>query len=455
MSAADTTAKPRVAIIGGGILGSVLALRLAQQGANVTILERAPDLGGLAGAFDFDGHRVDRFYHVVTPADDRMLALADETGLTDEVRFEHVGVGFWSKGKLHGFDGIPDLLRFKPLSIIGRLRLGLFVLACQARSSYDDLESVPLLKWLRKICGREVTNKIWKPLLDSRFDKHHDELPATYLWARTNRMRSARSSEGAGERMGHVVGGHERLVNAIGEKAREAGVDIRLGAGVEGLVMEDGAVRGVRVDGVDERFDLVVPTLQAPALEKLLPAELAHLRGLFPERFLGCVCLILKTTRSLLPCYSVNLLDPAPFTTIVETSHVLGTDHTDGLRLAYVPRYTDTDSPIFDESDDEIYARFLAGVRELVPDLRDEEIVAWTVQRARVVEPVHAMGHSPRTAPLDPGVEGLALASAAQIYPRLLNGDSVVRHAEEVAVELGARLKAAGSGETTPALAGG
>jgi hypothetical protein len=64
------------------------------------------------------------------------------------------------------------------------------------------------------------------------------------------------------------------------------------------------------------------------------------------------------------------------------------------------------------------------------------------VQRAPVVEPVHALGIEPRTAPVWPDVAGLALASASQIYPRLLNGESVVRFAEQVAEEAVARLPA-------------
>ena len=40
---------PRVAIVGGGILGVVLAYRLAQRGAAVELFERAPHAGGLAG----------------------------------------------------------------------------------------------------------------------------------------------------------------------------------------------------------------------------------------------------------------------------------------------------------------------------------------------------------------------------------------------------------------------
>ena len=72
---------------------------------------------------------------------------------------------------------------------------------------------------------------------------------------------------------------------------------------------------------------------------------------------------------------------------------------------------------------------------KLAPDFRHEDVVDWTVQRAPLVEPVHALGHEPRTAPIWPGIDGLALASASQIYPRLLNGESVVGLAERVAGE--------------------
>jgi protoporphyrinogen oxidase len=428
---------PRIAVVGGGVLGTVLSLRLAQAGANVTLLERGATLGGLAGAIDLNGHRIDRFYHVVVPSDERMLALAEELGLTSEISFHPVGVGFWADGKMHPFNGIGDFARFPVLSLPGRARLAWFVAQCQLRRSFEALEDVPLLDWLRRHCGREVTEKIWKPLLDSRFDGRYDELPATYLWARTNRMRSARTSQGSGETMGCLRGGHETLIEAAGERARELGVDVRVSAGVEGLVLDDeGAVRGVRVDGVDEPYDLVIPTLQPPALKRLLPEELQHLLDAYPQRFLGVVCLILELERSLLPYYSVNICEPTPITTVVETSHVVGTEHTDGHTLAYLPKYCEASAPEFTEDDQSIYDRFTAQLARMAPDFRHEDVVAWTVQRAPLVEPVHARGTTPRTAPVWPGVAGLALASASQIYPRLLNGDSVVRMAEQTAVEV-------------------
>jgi protoporphyrinogen oxidase len=432
---------PRVGVLGAGVLGTVLALRLAQGGARVTLLERAPTPGGLAGSMDFDGHRVDRFYHVVVPSDERMIALAGELGLAAELHFTPVGVGFFVDGEMHPFNGLRDFLRFPPLSAVGRARLAWFVLQCQLRRDYASLEDVPLERWLTRHCGKATVERIWRPLLDSRFDSRHAELPATYLWARTNRMRSARDG-GAGERMGAIAGGgHERLVLAAARKARELGVQVRLGAGVEGLVLDEAGVAGVRVDGVEERFDLTIPTLQPPALRRLLPDELHHLLDAYPRRYLGVVCLVLKLRRSLLPYYSVNICDPTPVTTVVETSHVVGTAHTDGLRLAYLPKYCDPSAPEFSEDDEAIYRRFTGMLARLAPRFTHDDVVAWTVQRAPLVEPVHALGHLPRSAPLWPGVPGLGLASASQVYPRLLNGESIVELAERVAAQALERVR--------------
>ncbi|MCA1664361.1 MAG: FAD-dependent oxidoreductase, partial [Myxococcales bacterium] len=54
----------RVAILGGGACGTTAAWQLARAGADVTVIEREPRIGGLCGTeerdgfrFDFGGHR--------------------------------------------------------------------------------------------------------------------------------------------------------------------------------------------------------------------------------------------------------------------------------------------------------------------------------------------------------------------------------------------------------------
>jgi len=436
--------RARIGVVGGGILGTTLALRLAQAGARVTVLERGPSLGGLAGSFDFGGHEVDRFYHVITPGDERMIAMAQELGLGEELRFASVGAGFFADGEMHDFNGIADLLRFSPLSPVGRLRLGWFLAQCQLRGSPEKLDRVPLETWLRRHCGRRVVERIWKPLLASRFDGDASGLPATYLWARTRRMSGAREGKGSGgEEMGHIVGGHQRLIEAMSARARELGVEVMTGAPVTGLATAaDGSVTGVELEGESLGFDLTVATLQPPALRFLLPQRHRGLLAAYPERWLGCVCTVIKVPRSLLPYYAVNIVEPTPVTSAVETTKVVGTEGTDGLHLVYIPKYCDPDAPEQSEDDESVYRRFTDYLARLSPGFSREEVVDWTVQRARLVEPVHAMrADGPmRMAPIWPGVDGLALASNAQIYPNLLNGDSVVGFAETVAAEVTAQL---------------
>jgi protoporphyrinogen oxidase len=439
---------PRIGVVGGGVLGVSLALRLAQQGARVTVVERGSSLGGLAGSFDFGGHEVDRFYHVITPADQRMIAMAEEVGLGDQLRFNPVGAGFFADGEMHDFNGIGDLLRFAPLSPPARLRLGWFVAQCQLRSSYEKLETIPLETWLRRICGKEVWGRIWKPLLDTRFDGDPAGLPATYLWARTRRMSGARSGGGkGGEEMGHIIGGHQRLIDAMVARARQLGVEARTGVSVTGLALaEDGSISGVELEGETLEFDLTIPTLQPPALRFLLPERHRHLLGRYPQRWLGVVCPIVKVRRRLLPYYAINITEPTPLTSAVETTQVLGTDHTDGLELVYLPKYCDPEAPEQGEDDESVYRRFTDYLARLSPGFSRDEVVDWTVQRAKLVEPVHQVhsGDEPRVAPVWPGVLGLALASNAQIYPYLLNGDSVMGFAEEVAAQVGDRLGLSG-----------
>ena len=93
--------------------------------------------------------------------------------------------------------------------------------------------------------------------------------------------------------------------------------------------------------------------------------------------------------RSLLPYYAVNITEPTPMTSAVETTQVLGTEHTDGLHLVYMPKYCDPGAPEQSEDDESVYRRFTDYLARLSPGFSRDEVVDWTVQRAKLVEPVH------------------------------------------------------------------
>ena len=76
----------RAIVIGGGPAGIKAAHDLVKSGAEVTLLESAPVLGGLASAFDVQGVRIERYYHFICKGDDHLIETLDETRIRRLVR---------------------------------------------------------------------------------------------------------------------------------------------------------------------------------------------------------------------------------------------------------------------------------------------------------------------------------------------------------------------------------
>jgi protoporphyrinogen oxidase len=422
--------EPSVAVVGGGILGLGAAYRLAQAGVRVSVFERSPSLGGLVGSFDFDGTPVDRFYHVVLPTDDRVLGLASELGLRDGFRFRPTKVGFFGDGRLFSMTSPLEFLRFPLLGPLDRLRLARFVARCQLKKSHDDLDGEPLLDWLRRLSGRRVVERLWEPLLDSKFDGRYDDLPATYIWARSRRMSTTRDRSGR-EVMGWPRGGYQALIDALAARIVALGGEVRAGSPVEQVVAVGGRAAGLKLDGAFRPFDHVLCTLAPPQARALLAPELAEQAPPDRCRYLGVVCLLLRTRRSISPYYHLNITDRrVPLTTIVETTHVVDPDAVGG-HLLYVSRYVDPGHADHDRPVDEVQADYLAHARTIFPDLRDDDVVSSVVQRARVTEPVHLLGGARNLSDMFPA-PGLALASTAHVYPEIVSGQAVLGVADRV-----------------------
>src|SRR6478609_8778905 len=81
-------ATTRVAVLGGGALGLTAAYRLARRGAQVTVIEKEAELGGLAAGFrpaDDPDVYLEKFYHHLFQSDKDIIALVDELGLHDRL----------------------------------------------------------------------------------------------------------------------------------------------------------------------------------------------------------------------------------------------------------------------------------------------------------------------------------------------------------------------------------
>lgn len=423
-----------IGIIGGGIMGISLGYFLSRQGMQVEIFEASPVLGGLAGPLILpDGTAVDRFYHAILSSDAHLHQLATELDIADQLRFRETRMGFYYKGKIHSMNNIVEFLRFPPLGWIDRFRLGLTVLFAQFVKDWRQLESVGVEKWLVRLSGRRTFDNIWRPMLRAKFDGSFDDTPATYIWSRLVRMKSTRGGASQKEMAGHLIGGYATLMKAMAERIQAAGGKIHLNTPVKEIVIEQGRAKGIRLNQEVRAFDQIAVTMQSPVFRRLIPnASQDYLDYLGKTDYLGIVCPLLVLDRPLTGFWTLNITDDSiPFTGVIETTSYIDPQYVGGHHLVYLPKYTAPGSAWQQKSDDEIKEIWLKNLETMFPNFNRTWVQHFLVHRERLVEPLHALNATDLIPSIETPITNLFLATTAQIYPALTNGESVTKHARQ------------------------
>ena len=158
-NAADTPRRTW-AVVGGGMLGMTLALRLAQRGHDVTIFESAGELGGLASAWQVGDVTWDRHYHVTLGSDSEVLELLGELGLHRELEWGETRTGCYADGTLYSVSNVVEFLKFPPLSILDKLRLGATIFYGSRITNWRRLERIGVDQWLTRWSGRSTFTQV-------------------------------------------------------------------------------------------------------------------------------------------------------------------------------------------------------------------------------------------------------------------------------------------------------
>lgn len=434
-AAAETHASGDWGIVGGGMLGMTLALRLAEQGKRVTLIEAAPQLGGLASAWQVGGITWDRHYHVTLMSDAALRKLLDELGLDGQIEWAETRTGVFAEGELHSVSNTLELLRFPVLNTWDVLRLGATIMRAARITDWQSLEQIPVADWLTRWSGRRAFERFWLPLLRSKLGEAYAETSAAFIWTTIQRLYAARRSGMKREMFGTVPGGYAQVLETFSRRLREMGVRIRLDSPVQRVRGRDSGAEVELRDGARERFDHLVVTAAAPAAARLCEGLSAQERQrLEGVRYLGIVCASVLLRKPLEGFYVTNLLDgDLPFTGVIEMSAMAHTRHFGGRSLVYLPRYLAPDDPFFDVPDDEVQALFVPGLKRVHPAIRDADVIAFRVSRVRYVLPLPTLGYSTRMPPGDTSVPGLHLVNSAHILNGTLNVNETVQLAERAA----------------------
>jgi protoporphyrinogen oxidase len=411
---ASSSAK-RIAVLGAGISGLTCALRLAEKGHAVTLIEGSDQLGGLGTFFEHEGRTLEKFYHCLLPSDGPLLGLLDSLGLRDDVYWKPSSFAYADENRIFPLNTPVDLLKFAPLSFIDRIRVG--ITGAYGRiASAKGLDDITTAQWLSKWSGSSAFAKFWQPMLEAKFGDRYSDVPALWFWTRFNREKG----ESKGEVKGYVRGGYKHITDTFAKKLKALGVVLRMNTKIQSVDLDDAGAPIIMTDAGHETYDQLVVTLPWPVFAKTAGARL---KAASPGTdwgidFQGVINHLLFLKRPLTKHYWLATPGPEyPFDGIVETSTLTDEADRGNRHVVYLTKYLHRDDPRFAQPEAEIQSTWFAALQKLFPDLKTEDIETQFIFRAPFVEPVYTRGFMKRRPPevMVPG--RIFLATTTQVYP--------------------------------------
>ena len=293
------SARPHVVVIGAGFTGLSAAWELARRGVRVTVLEADPEVGGLAGTFEVQGERLEKFYHHWFTNDRHVNELVSELGEHERIVYRPTRTGMYFANTVFRMSSPVDVLKFTPLPFIDRLRLGLLALRARGVKDWKKLEELTAEEWLIRIGGRNVFRVVWEPLLKGKFGPFASSISAVWFWNKLKLRGGSRDKTGA-EMLAYYRGGFAALADQLADEVTRLGGEIHTSRRATGLQVRDGAVTGVETPEGTVAADAVLATTSLPIFSDLVAPHA-------DDRYLGClrkidylanVCLVLELARS-------------------------------------------------------------------------------------------------------------------------------------------------------------
>jgi protoporphyrinogen oxidase len=446
---------PRVAIIGGGFGGLAAAWELTRRGVTPIVLEADDAVGGLAGSFEVNGERLERFYHHWFTSDTHVADLAHELGTDDRIVYSATRTGMYFANHTFRLSTPLDVLRFTPLSLPARVRLGLLALRARAVTDWHALEGRTAEEWLVKLGGREVFRVMWQPLLEGKFGPYARDVSAVWFWNKL-KLRGGSRSKGGRESLAYYRGGFAALAEQMADAIRAAGGKIRTNEPVRDLLVSDGRVIGVVTDRGCVQADAVLATPALPIVADLVAphATRKYVHALRRIPYLANLCIVLELDRSLSDTYWLNVNDPGfPFVGVIEHTNFEPASTYAGQHIVYLSKYLPAESELYAMDDDALLEFSLPHLQRMFPHFDRSWVRRHHVWRARYAQPVVVQRYSQLIPDTQTPLPGLYLCSMAQVYPEDRGTNYAIREGRQTAAAIARALPAIVRGESQAAVA--
>lgn len=432
----------RIGIIGCGITGLTAALELLKKGHEVELFEESGAVGGIAGAIEFDGFHLEKYYHHFFKSDEHIISLLKELELENELQWLESRMGYFADGMAYEFGTPQSLLKFKPLPVPDKFKFGMSVLRLMGIKDWRPLEQVTAKEWLVRNAGQKAFEKVWKPLLVTKFGEHYDKVSMAWMWGKV-RLRGT-SKENGKEVLGYINGSTALLFERLVEKLKSNGAGINLNCRVkaikkanDGFILEtDQYCRGEQCSPAKAHVDRVIAAVPLPVFgqlaEGILPQD--YTEKIRAAEYTSVVCMILVLNRSFSPFYWLNIGDEEiPFGGLIEHTNLLDKSLYSNKHILYISNYLYKKSKFYKMSSEELLKAYIPYLKKINPQFGESWVEKAYTFKDEYAQPVIKCGYSGQKPGFETPVEGLYTAGMSNIYPEDRGMNYAVRDGKTVA----------------------
>ena len=380
----------KIAIIGAGMTGLVAGYRLSQKGHQVTIFEKSSDIGGFMGGFKIGNTSWDNAYHHIFSTDNYIINLTKELGLEKKLKWHEEKTALYYDKKVYPFMGAKDLLNFKPLSMVAKIRLGLVKLWLQYDNNWHKYESVTAVEWMKKWCGDSAYKVIWEPLLRGKFHDKYQVVSMAWLWARIH-------TRGNSAKLGYFEGGFRIVADELAKK-------------INGKIILN---KVVDLEKIEKDFDKVLYTGPSKEVE-----------------YLGAINVVFTSKQSLSPYYWHNINDvKSPFLCFIQHTNLIDKKEYGDKNVYYMGTYLPNEGGLMDKNDEQIKKLFFDYLKKIYPEFKAPD-ETWVFRFKNAQHIVTTKYQRPKSKLQ----KNVFQANFAMIYPEDRGTNFAVREGEKVAV---------------------
>lgn len=354
-----TASNPSVVVLGGGLSGIATAYCLARAGwRNITLIERGPELGGLAGSFERDGHFYPLGYHHILHRDRTLLYFLNEIGALPDVRWRKIRMLFRVSEGMFDLGTPGGFLQF-PMALSDKLRFVRLMMKAFNKSDWTDWHDRSAEDLIDSWGGPGVRKAIFEKLSRLKFDLPCREVSGAWLGARLH------FREGSAP-LGYTPNANwtKVLCDGVSKLVRDAGVSVRVRSAVTRLHSADGRIVAVELnDGTRIEGDLFASTIPTEVFCKLIADDTPNLAAI---QYTGLISVVCATRQRIEPdFYWMNLasLDRAACGIFLLNSLNPTIGREGDACVNFVTHLQSRDRPLYQLSDADLMAEYKADFR--------------------------------------------------------------------------------------------